>query len=364
MGGLISRRRQQQQQRRNQPVEKGDLHLAVEHDFPAWIKDLVQKGADVNKCNKDGHTPLMLAIQHRNMKCAQELINCGADVNKVNNLGDTPLMVAIQYKNLKCAQELIKCGADVNALSSIQYTALNYASQQDSGEYLEILIEAGADVNFSDYLTPLMTAAWDGKDKNVLTLIKAGANVNMPRRAARQTALSDAAREGHFECVKILIEAGADVNSTTDGCGTALGTAAWIDNIAIAKLLLKSGIKLGFRNEYGHNAIESYIRANRHSEHANNFMMLLFAAGETVPKNATHVVTEDKIGGVNTVEIPGFLQELLKPDLNLMKICRRVIREHLMKLSDVNLFVRIPKLELPDPVQSFLLYHVSLDTER
>ena len=40
------------------------------------------------------------------------------------------------------------------------------------------------------------------KTKNVLTLIKAGANVNMPRRAARQTALSDAAREGHFECVK------------------------------------------------------------------------------------------------------------------------------------------------------------------
>ena len=93
-------------------------------------------------------------------------------------------------------------------------------------------------------------------------------------------------------------------------------------------------------------------------------MMLLFAAGETVPKNATHVVTEDKIGGVNTVEIPGFLQELLKPELNLMKICRREIREHLMKLSNVNLFVRIPQLGLPDPVQSFLLYHVSLDTER
>ena len=76
------------------------------------------------------------------------------------------------------------------------------------------------------------------------------------------------------------------------------------------------------------------------------------------------MVIEDEISGVNTVEIPGFLQELLKPDLNLMKICRRVIREHLMKLSNVNSFVRIPQLGLPAPVQSFLLYHVSLDTER
>ena len=318
----------------------------------------------MNKLNKQEETPLIVAIQHKNMKCAQELINCGADVNKVNNIGDTPLMVAIQYKNLKGAQELIKCGADVNALSSNYYTALNYASQQDSEEYLEILIEAGANVNFSDYLTPLMTAAWDGKDKNMLTLRKAGANVNMPRRAARQTALSDAAREGHFECVKILIEAGADVNSTTDGFGTALGTAAWVDNVQIAKLLLKSGIKLCFRNEYGHNAIELYIRANRHSEQANNFMMLLFAAGETIPKNITHMVVKNQIGVISIVEIPGFLQELLKPDLNLMKICRQVVREHLMKLSDVNLFVRIPQLGLPAPLQSFLLYHVSLDTDR
>ena len=93
MGGLISRQRQQQQQRRNQTVEKGDLHLAVEHDFSGWIKDLVQKGADVNKLNKQSDIPLM--------------------------------MVAIQHKNMKCAQELINCGADVNALSSIHYTALN-----------------------------------------------------------------------------------------------------------------------------------------------------------------------------------------------------------------------------------------------
>ena len=126
-----------------------------------------------------------------------------------------------------------------------------------------------------------------------------------------------------------------------------LCAGAWRDNIEIAKLLLKSGIKLNFQNKY---TIGSYIRDNGHSQHANNFIMLLFAAGETVQENDTR--------------LPGFLQELLKPDLNLMEICRVAIREHLMKQSDVNLFVRIPQLELPVSVQSFLLYHVSLDIRK
>ena len=305
MGGFISRRGQQ-------TVEKGDLHLAVEHDFSAWIKDLVQKGADVNE---------------------------------LNSRGDTPLMVAIQQRKLKCAQELIICGADVNALSSIHYTPLHYAAHQDSTECLEFLIQARADVNFGDYSTPLMTAAWSGKDKNVLAVIKAGADVNILRRVTCDTALSEAFREGNFECVKILIEAGADVNKKEKY--SYLCAAAWRDNIEIAKLLLKSGIKLNFQNKY---TIRSYIRDNGHSQHANNFIMLLFAAGETVQENDTR--------------LPGFLQELLKPDLNLMEICRAAIRKHLLKLSDVNLFVRIPQLELPVSVQSFLLYHVCLDIKK
>ena len=120
--------------------------MAVEHDFPACLKDLVLKGTDVNE---------------------------------LNSRGDTPLMVAIQHRKLKCARELINCGADVNALSSIHYTALHYAAHQDSTECVEFLIQARADVNFGDHVTPLLTAAWYGRDKNALTLIKAGADVNM-----------------------------------------------------------------------------------------------------------------------------------------------------------------------------------------
>ena len=73
--------------------------------------------------------------------------------------------------------------------------------------------------------------------------------MNITRRFICQTVLTDDVLEGHFECVKILTEAGADVNSTTDGWGTTLNSAACLGNIEIAKLLLRVGINLYFRNE-------------------------------------------------------------------------------------------------------------------
>ena len=48
------------------------------------------------------------------------------------------------------------------------------------------------------------------------------------------------------------------------------------------------------------------------------------------------------------------------PTLCLMHICRRTIREHLLQMSRVNLFVRVPHLGLRSLLTDFLLYDVSL----
>ncbi len=45
----------------------------------------------------------------------------------------------------------------------------------------------------------------------------------------------------------------------------------------------------------------------------------------------------------------------------LMVQCRRYIREHMMRVSKVNLFYRIPRLQLPRPVTAFLLHDVELE---
>ena len=49
------------------------------------------------------------------------------------------------------------------------------------------------------------------------------------------------------------------------------------------------------------------------------------------------------------------------PSLCLKDICRRAIREHLLQMSRVNLFVRVPHLGLPPSLARYLLNDLSVD---
>ncbi len=70
----------------------------------------------------------------------------------------------------------------------------------------------------------------------------------------------------------------------------------------------------------------------------------------------------------NLVEKMGLMTELFFNDQNaaiahssLMRMCRTVIRRHLLRVSDVNLFYRVPMLWLPKLLERFLLYDQSVE---
>ena len=46
------------------------------------VKALIKAGCDVDKANKDGHTPLFKAAQNGYVEVAQALIEAGCDANK------------------------------------------------------------------------------------------------------------------------------------------------------------------------------------------------------------------------------------------------------------------------------------------
>ena len=76
---------------------------------------------------------------------------------------------------------------------------------------------------------------------------------------------------------------------------------------------------------------------------------LLFVAGETGPNGTTR-------------GLPKFLRKMEpKNDLRLLTLCRRAIRRHLLEASPVNLLLRIPRLELPQSLEEFLLYNLEKD---
>ena len=59
---------------------------------PAWVRFLLQRGANPNIRNNNGITPLQLATRLGFVEGAEELLKKGAMVNVADSQGETPLM--------------------------------------------------------------------------------------------------------------------------------------------------------------------------------------------------------------------------------------------------------------------------------
>ena len=68
--------------------------MAALNGQEAVVKALIEGGADVNKADDDGWTPLYTAAANGHEAVVKALIEAGADVNKARDDGWTPLYIA------------------------------------------------------------------------------------------------------------------------------------------------------------------------------------------------------------------------------------------------------------------------------
>jgi ankyrin repeat protein len=107
------------------------------------VQRLIEHGADVNRRNIEGKSPLYLAFQQQYLDPAviQMLLEGGANVRQTNPGGETFLHLAAKHKypNLHVIQSLIQHGADVFAKDAHGKTAKEYVIQKATGthKYLE-----------------------------------------------------------------------------------------------------------------------------------------------------------------------------------------------------------------------------------
>jgi len=66
--------------------------------------ELIKKGADVNKSNRDGETPLMSAAKNGHMAVVELLIRSGANINATDNLGSS----AVRYAQRKGRSDMVQ----------------------------------------------------------------------------------------------------------------------------------------------------------------------------------------------------------------------------------------------------------------
>ncbi|XP_005105087.1 serine/threonine-protein phosphatase 6 regulatory ankyrin repeat subunit B [Aplysia californica] len=135
-----------------QPVE-----LLVRAPLVEALKLLIEAGANIGQGAFLSH-----ACEHDNIEMMKVLHHYGADVNKPNILGMTPLQTACfhQQASLTTLRLLLRWGADVNACSKSWKTALHYACIAQDLRKIHLLLAYKANVNADDFhqLSPLMTA--------------------------------------------------------------------------------------------------------------------------------------------------------------------------------------------------------------
>ena len=152
------------------------------------MKILLEMGADVKHRSRWGRgTPLTEAVKWGRGRCVELLIEKGAELERTDRRGFTPLIMAAERGDTDCLNILIDAGARVNYLvEGVTFnTALLCAARNGHQGCVEILRGSGATVNVlgSHGRSLLMLAATLQKPpqaiRDLKLLLKLGAHVNI-----------------------------------------------------------------------------------------------------------------------------------------------------------------------------------------
>jgi hypothetical protein len=130
----------------------------------AWVRDLIERGADLEATDGFGCTALAHAANAGHLEVVQALLEAGADPNHASRKGNTPLMMAVQCPTVQrqehraeVARALLAGKADPNVMNKRKETALDLADRRDQ-RVIFILREFGA--NHAHELIPWYDSPW------------------------------------------------------------------------------------------------------------------------------------------------------------------------------------------------------------
>ena len=205
---------------------------------------IVEAGADINRPNPDGITPLINALDNKSFDIAMYLIDQGAKVDVWDMNGRTPLYVAVDMNSFVVRGFGATFGFNTVEQGSVnQYTAMDVVNR---------LLEMGVDTDhqltrirpngngrgrFADYMMrggtgPLMVATLSYDNEAIETLLAYGAEVDLPNV---------------YQITPLMAAAGMTGNGRGPGVGSQLGVDIQDRAIATIDLLLEGGADINAR---------------------------------------------------------------------------------------------------------------------
>lgn len=257
------------------------------------VKILIEAGADVNLADPQGVTPTIIATANFSFDVASYLLTKGANPNKWDWWGRTPLYLAVDLNtiphggrpdlpsldettSIALIEQLLKAGANPNAQLKL------------FPPYRHTQSDRGVDGMLTIGTTPLLRAAKAGDVAAVDLLLQHGANPNLPNvqgftpvMAAAGLGSNSADTRGRFvtqeeaiASLRLLIAKGGEVNASNARGQTPLhGAAYWGWNDAV-QYLAASGARLDAKDANGKTPVDSAMgRAGGHGRGGQTIMV-------------------------------------------------------------------------------------------
>ncbi|XP_044506366.1 potassium channel SKOR isoform X2 [Mangifera indica] len=193
-------------------IAKHEAELALRVNSAAYhgdlyqLKGFIRAGADPNKTDYDGRSPLHLAASRGYEDITIFLIQGGVDINIKDKFGNTPLLEALKNGHDRVSSLLANEGASLSVDDAGIF--LCKAVVRGDADFLKRVLSYGVDPNSKDYdhRTPLHVAASEGLYLMVKLLLEAGASV-FTRDRWGSTPLDEGQRCGNKNLIKLLEEA-------------------------------------------------------------------------------------------------------------------------------------------------------------